>query len=146
MRKTSFHKPYKKRKGKVFNTFLHSYFKGKSGCYIIKKGRMYAYVGQSGSDVYKTMYRHFQSWNDKTQRRVVYPKFSNDITVQIILCTPSQALRLETILIKRYKPTDNAMKLELINNAENRRVEDSLAKSKQIKENYIFESRGEAPF
>ena len=34
----------------------------KSGIYIIKQNDKIVYVGQSGYNLYKTMYRHFQSW------------------------------------------------------------------------------------
>jgi hypothetical protein len=114
MRKTQYHKPYFKRKGQTKARFRRSYFGNKPGVYIIRRGKKIVYVGHSQSNVYKTMYRHFQSWYDPTQHRVTYPKFSPEITCKIILCTANQAPRLESILVRRYKPEDNTEKLELI--------------------------------
>jgi excinuclease UvrABC nuclease subunit len=78
----------------------------RSGVYIIKKAGKIVYVGFSGTNIYKTMYRHFQSWNDRTQQRVTYKNLKN-ITVRVIYCTPVQANRLEKFLILKYKPIDN---------------------------------------
>lgn len=82
------------------------------GVYVImKRGRPY-YVGFSGSNVYKTMYRHFQSWNDPRQVRVVYSKNSPDITARVIYTnTARQAANLERALIIKYSPKDNPQKL-----------------------------------
>jgi hypothetical protein len=90
------------------------YTQGKPGCYVIYKGDKPVYVGMSGTNVYKTMYRHFQSWNDKTQVRITYkPKAVKPFSCRVILCTPSQAARLEKMLILKYKPKDNPMKYNL---------------------------------
>ena len=40
----------------------------KSGIYIIKQNGKIVYVGQSGYNLYKTMYRHFQSWDSRQKR------------------------------------------------------------------------------
>ena len=64
----------------------------------------------SATDVYKTMYRHFQAWHDRQQaQRVTYKsnlKYSN-YTVRIIYCTSKQAYSLERALIIKHKPRDN---------------------------------------
>ena len=46
----------------------------KSGVYLIKKKDLgsIVYVGFSGSDLYKTMYRHFQQWTHPQQPVVTY--------------------------------------------------------------------------
>jgi len=77
------------------------------GVYLIYKAGVLRYVGYSGSDLYKAMYRHFQQWNDKTQIRVNY-NYLEGITVRVILTnTKQQASRLEKALIIKEKPTDN---------------------------------------
>jgi excinuclease UvrABC nuclease subunit len=82
----------------------------KSGVYIIAKNEEIRYIGYSGSDVYKTMYRHFQSWRDSTQVRTTYKQLK-DIKVRIVYCTPTQAATLERLLIMKYEPKDNPQKV-----------------------------------
>lgn len=67
------------------------------------------YVGYSGTDLYKTLYRHFQEWNDRKAERVTYFKrmSQRSYTVRIVYCTPLQAYKLESGLIKMYEPRDN---------------------------------------
>ena len=80
----------------------------KSGVYIIKQKGQIVYVGQSGYNLYKTMYRHFQSW-DSRQKRATYKAKGNkrkDIKVRVIYTTPAQAERLERVLCKKYNPRD----------------------------------------
>ena len=84
-----------------------------AGCYLIRKGSKIVYVGYSGTDLKKTMYRHFQTWNDPTQQRVVYKQL-NEITCRVIFTdTAKRAQLLEEALILKYKPRDNAQKLEM---------------------------------
>lgn len=80
---------------------------GKSGVYLIRnKAGDIVYIGYSSSDLYKTMYRHFQSWTDRRQIRVTYsPK--GGFQVRVILCTPKQAAALERVLIAKIQPRDN---------------------------------------
>lgn len=90
--------------------------KGRKGVYIIKVDGKITYIGHSGSDLYRTMYRHFQSWTDPTQRRVTYKgRVSRDrISVRVAYTnTARQAATLERALILKYKPRDNPDKLEL---------------------------------
>jgi hypothetical protein len=68
------------------------------------------YVGQSGYDVYKTLYRHFQVWEDPKQKRVTYT-YLKGITVRLLYCTKSKAADIERALILKYKPQDNPDKL-----------------------------------
>lgn len=82
----------------------------RTGVYLIKENGKLVYVGYSGTDLYKTMYRHFQEWNDRTQqiRITYYNKLkTNNYTVRIIYCTPKQAARLEGALILKHQPRDN---------------------------------------
>ena len=77
------------------------------GVYIIRNKKEILYIGYSGTDLYKTMYRHFQKWNDYSQVRVEYKNISN-LKIDIILTsTKLQASRLEKALIIKYKPKDN---------------------------------------
>ncbi len=76
-----------------------------SGVYFVKNNAgEIVYVGYSESNLYKTIYRHFQSWNDKTQRRATFPK---SYKVRIIFTTPKRAALLEKYLISKFKPKDN---------------------------------------
>ena len=77
------------------------------GVYIIRNKKDILYIGYSGTDLYKTMYRHFQKWNDKNQVRIEY-KNINNLKIDIILTsTKLQASRLEKALIIKHKPKDN---------------------------------------
>lgn len=106
MRVFKFRPPYNKNGNTTFPDSLKQ-----SGVYIIKKGAEIVYVGFSATNLYKTMYRHFQRWDSSTQTRVVY-KNTRDITVRIVYCTPSQAVRLEKYLILKHRPKDNPNKYE----------------------------------
>jgi hypothetical protein len=111
MKKSSFKPPYKKNGRTTFGNSIN----GKSGAYLIKKNGKIVYIGYSASNLYKTIYRHFQSWTDPTQRRVTYQNElkNNSFTVRVILCTPKQAQRLEKYLILKYLPEDNELKIDL---------------------------------
>lgn len=79
-----------------------------SGVYLIyDKNKKLLYVGYSGSDLYKALYRHFTSWSDRTQQRFTYPK---DYLVRVILTTKQRAHLLEKFLITRLSPEDALMK------------------------------------
>lgn len=77
------------------------------------------YVGYSGVDVYKALYRHFQTWNDKQAargerpERITYsPPGSYRVRV-IYTRKKSEAAELERALIIKHQPPDNPDKLEL---------------------------------
>ncbi|MBC8051867.1 MAG: GIY-YIG nuclease family protein [Sphingobacteriaceae bacterium] len=95
----------------------------RSGVYLIKENGKLTYVGYSGTDLYKTVYRHFQYWSPReykngraipAQYRVTYKNKlkTHSYTVRIIYCTPGQAQRLEKLLIKKHKPRDNDFKYD----------------------------------
>lgn len=101
MKKTRLQPPYNENNKTNFKA------RKKSGCYLIYKDNVLRYVGYSGTDVYKAMYRHFQSWNDRRQIRVTYTNLKN-IKVRVVYTnTPQQASKLEKALIIKLKPTDN---------------------------------------
>lgn len=83
-----------------------------TGVYFIKSNRTgkVIYIGYSSSNLYKTITRHFQTWNDKQQDRFVYSK--NGYTVRVIFTSMNRAAILEKYLITKYKPRDNKMKYD----------------------------------
>lgn len=84
------------------------------GVYLIKENGKLVYIGMSQSNVYKTMYRHFQSWDDNRQIRVTYKDKMkrNDYTARVVYCTAAQAARLEAGLILKHRPRDNENKFD----------------------------------
>lgn len=124
MKKTLFFTPYIEHNGKRGKAALK---KTGSGVYIIKEGANVVYIGFSASDVKKTLYRHFQKWIDKrhpeTKRvqrieRVTYmnKNFKNEnYRVKVVFCkNGKEAADLEHALIKKIKPRDNSVKLDLM--------------------------------
>ncbi len=103
MLKSALNSPYKN--GKPFYTAK------KSGVYLIFKNSTLRYVGYSSYNVYKTLYRHFQSWNDPQQVRITYSPNDDEIKVRVIYCNNTKAKKLESALIIRYEPKDNPDKL-----------------------------------
>lgn len=90
----------------------------RTGVYLIKENGKIVYVGKSGYNLYKTLYRHFQEWNHKYQEVISYkgPMYSRrKYTVRVIYCTPKQANALEKKLIMKYVPRDNTQKYDLFN-------------------------------
>jgi excinuclease UvrABC nuclease subunit len=82
---------------------------GKTGVYIIysSEGKI-QYIGHSRSDLYKTLTRHFQVWNDgiNKQYRAKFSK-TEGYKTRLILCPSSKCLLLEEALINKYKPPYN---------------------------------------
>ena len=113
--KTRFFSPYKTADGKTKTNIpgLRSSDK-QNGVYIIKKVSTDAviYVGFSKGNLYKTIFRHFEDWNDKQRERITYKK--TGFLVRVIYCkTATQASILEKRLIDKYKPKDNTIMYEL---------------------------------
>lgn len=113
---------------------------GCPGCYIITKAGRIRYVGFSANNVYKTLYRHFQKWNDPRQERVTYMQ-RHDVRVRV-LYTPSaaKARELERALIIKHQPPDNTDKLK------GYRLTDEGHTLVTASEDNTFYSPGEAPF
>lgn len=86
----------------------------RAGVYLIKEAGKLVYIGLSQTNLYCTLYRHFEAWNHSGQEVVTYQSRLKRYayTVRVVLCIPAQALRLERALIKKYKPRDNEMKYE----------------------------------
>ena len=68
------------------------------------------YVGQSGSNLQKTLYRHFQTWNDDRPQgrvdRIVYSK-DNILISWMPVSSQEEALKIERLLIDALNPIDN---------------------------------------
>jgi len=109
IRKTRFIQAYSSA-GQV-NKALGLKTSGGAGVYLIKDRGQLAYIGYSGTNLYKTFTRHFQSWDDPQQQRVTYPQAAH-ITARIVYTrTAQQAAALERALILKYRPKDNPNKL-----------------------------------
>ena len=119
--------------------------RGRPGCYIITKNGKTLYVGHSKRDIYKTLYRHFQSWNDRTQVRVTYNPNDTAIKVRIIYTnTPAQAATLERALIIKREPRDNPQKL--LNYTTTEREETIYEQFTHLPTETIKTFEGETPF
>jgi len=99
-----YQKPYAMGLSTTFN------LRNVGGVYIIFKKDTMVYCGYSKTNLYKTLYRHFQEWKTSSQVRTIY-KNLNDITVRVIYCKDgNQASKLEKAIIIKYKPRDNTNK------------------------------------
>lgn len=89
--------------------------RGKKGVYLIKEDNKLVYVGHSTSDLYKTITRHFQSWDDKQYRTTYARRMSRHrYTVRVvILQSPEKIENLERALILKHQPRDNQIKYDL---------------------------------
>lgn len=115
MKKTRWFEPYHpKQPGRSPKPAMAAEWDEKlSGVYFIRSKETGAvvYVGQSQSQLKKTIYRHFQEWQDKTRRalwgtstRKSYSKYGYE--VRFIVCSPDQATRLEKLYIGKHQPRD----------------------------------------
>jgi len=101
IKKTKLKKPYNEN-GKTNFKIRH-----KAGVYLIFKAGEIRYIGFSRTDVYKALYRHFQTWKDPIQQRITYKNIKG-IKVRVVYCnTPKDADRLEKALIIKMQPPDN---------------------------------------
>jgi excinuclease UvrABC nuclease subunit len=89
---------------------LPSKYYNRPGVYAIKsrKTGKIIYIGYSATSLKKTLYRHFQTWNDTAQNRYTYDPAK--YLVKIFQAGKRTAPRLEKALIKRYNPRDNKLK------------------------------------
>jgi len=95
--------PYYLKNGVKHTTFN---IRNKAGVYLIYESDIIVYVGYSASNLYKTMYRHFESWGTSKQYRATYNP--NNVKVRVVYTrTGTQASNLETALIIKIKPRDN---------------------------------------
>lgn len=116
IRYSAWFSPYLKRKSKkgklVRKTTLPYITKAECGVYIIrsKRTKKILYVGNSGSQLYKTLYRHFQDWRKSRQYRAEY-RDPNKYEVMIFLTKSClNASNLEQFYINKLGPRDGIMK------------------------------------
>jgi excinuclease UvrABC nuclease subunit len=141
MKKTRFTPPYDS-KGKTNFRFAEK----KSGVYLIKSKRTnkIVYVGYSGNNLYRTMYRHFQKWTDNTQYRATFSK--DKYSVRIVFSSPKRASLLEKALIKKYKPKGNADQLNSVNFLKETIPEQKALKDYEKSDEWLNIREGNAPF
>lgn len=86
----------------------------RSGVYLIFRGPVLRYVGFSQTDVYKSLYRHFEQWNDASRSapRVTYGRGPLMRVRVVYTRNGSQAARLERALILRHRPPDNVVQYD----------------------------------
>ncbi|BDS13190.1 hypothetical protein [Aureispira anguillae] len=85
--------------------------------YFIFENTKLVYIGPSGTNLYKTILRHFQKWSDTRQlRRVSYKdkigRYSFTFAVRLMNKATKEAIEAkEYALVNRYKPRDNKLNL-----------------------------------
>jgi hypothetical protein len=100
------------KNGKRGKTNLKA-LQGKKGLYKIFENKKLVYIGKSYTNLYRTVLRHFQAWNDSAQlRRISYVNNldSKEYTYSIELtpkATELQLMKKELALIIKYNPIDN---------------------------------------
>lgn len=108
------------RQNAIFSTYVRQ-TDGKTGVYLIRENRKLIYIGNSRTNIYKTMIRHFQQWNDSEQDRITYKEkskskeFYYDFTF-LELSEHKTILRTEKSLIKKFLPRDNRINYSRMNN------------------------------
>jgi len=121
-----------------------------AGVYIIKYKGQVVYVGLSRSDVQNTLYRHFQIWNDRRTNwtkkmqpyeRVTYAsKNRENFLIKVIFCKSTiEAEILEQLLISKFKPKDNSLKIYLYSNDEYNKM------AIKLKDADVWKSNSEEP-
>jgi hypothetical protein len=106
------------------------------GCYLIKKDGKIVYVGKSDKSLKKTIYRHFQQWTDlrsaygrraEPYDRVTYKYDPGHYLIKVIYSNSSKENDLlEQVLIKKLKPKDNSLKLELFTRQQEGEINDKM--------------------
>lgn len=126
MKGTNYFKPYNDKKTTLKELSV-------SGVYFIKKGAKLVYIGYSETQLKKTIYRHLQSWKDRTQKRATYDR--NEVTIKVIFCTPAKAKLLELYFIEKLRPEDNDIIVKHINPIFKKRMEELLKTETKLKAN-----------
>lgn len=114
------------------------------GVYMIYQNNQIVYIGYSGTNIYKTLYRHFQKWNDG-QTRIVYNKNDESIKIRVTYTNSAyRAYKLERALIVKHAPRDNPNKYinYVLSKQDKQRVEDLINEPKT--DIQIF--KGDLPF
>jgi len=110
----------------------------KSGVYFIKEkssGKI-VYVGSSVGSLKKTIYRHFQIWNDRQPsnnrqfERMTYPK--EGYSIRVIYCTAGQAIHAEKYFIRKLQPRDNPIKYNNLTRGEASKAHEVAEKMNEV--------------
>lgn len=122
MKKSKYFEPYREALNKNGETIFKCTLKRakRAGVYFIMEGKKIVYVGMSSTNIYKTLYRHFQNWNDKRQNRKVYPK--TGYKIRVIFCSKVQAERIEKHFVIKISPFDNKDRFDYLSTSELRSV------------------------
>lgn len=97
------------RYGKTSEAFRR--LQGKRGTYKLYEGKKLVYVGSSNSDLYKTILRKFQEWNDGNRGRLHYDASEKNYRVKAVImpyASLNQILDAEYHFIQKLKPRDNS--------------------------------------
>lgn len=142
------YKPYKRTKNGLHPNDRIPHLKECCGVYMIRSEQNgeIVYIGHSKSSVYKTMFRHFQEWDDPSQYRATYSP-GGGYRVRIIPTRKDRADKLERYLIRRIKPRDAKQKYPDYEPAKSTRkkIRGDLEKAGvQVKD--LPDEREEAPF
>lgn len=88
-------------------TRLREFTASDCGVYLIrtKRSEKIRYVGYSSTQLYKTLYRHFQSWQDASQYRVEYDRRQMEVMILETPCSVANAI--EQAYRIKYDPPDN---------------------------------------
>lgn len=138
-----FYSPYSKDLTKTNLIFKN---KKCSGIYLVKKNDKIIYIGHSQTQLYSTIYRHFQKYNDTwKQYRVFFEK--NEVKVRVILTSPKRAVLLEAFLILKFKPELNKIKYENYLNKKKQDIEKMLKAEEEKQDDFWNKNLTiEAPF
>ena len=107
--------PYYRTKSGAYRTTLQYITRSQCGVYIIRsrKTKEILYVGYSSGQLYKTLYRHFQKWDDKTQYRASYSQKSAYEVMVVLTMSCKLSYIIEQYYHKTLKPRDGIRRLEL---------------------------------
>jgi len=109
----NWYKAYKKTKKGTLKPNPHiPWVRTCCGVYLIRsrKTKKIKYIGHSKSDIYKTMYRHFQDWDDPTQYRATYSPGYYE--VGLIPTKKERVEKLERYLVSKMRPEDQKVYYE----------------------------------
>ena len=137
---------YGEQYGKTSEAFKK--LRNKRGVYRIFENRKLVYVGSSNSDIYKTILRKFQMWNDKRQSggRLYYDAKKKEYKVEVFIMPNASANKLldtEHHFIQKSKPRDNKPASYSFYNRkdlyEPEKVEQEIKKAPKLEEKQIEE-------
>lgn len=78
------------------------------GVYVVLKAGAIVYAGYSKNNLYRTMYHHFQNWNDSTNQYRAIWKNLEGIKVYVIYCDSGRVAKLlENAIIIKHRPKAN---------------------------------------